>query len=67
MSTDQEALVLRLAASVARQEERSIIELRRMLLDLGMSDLEQHAAVKALRQACAGIVLTQAALFDKAA
>jgi hypothetical protein len=67
MSSDMEALVLRLAASEARQEAHSIIVLRRTLRDRGMSDLEQHAAVKALRQALASIVLTQESLFDKAA
>lgn len=67
MTAHQQALLLRLAAASITQETRSIIVLQRMLHDLGMSDMEQHAACAALRGALDSIILSQARLFDKAA
>jgi len=67
MTAHQQALLLRLAAASITQEARSIIVLQRLLHELGMSDMEQHAACAALRSALASITLSQACLFDKAA
>jgi hypothetical protein len=67
MTTHQQTLLLRLAAASIASEAYSVRALQHRLRDIGMSDLEMRAAVEALRASLAGITLSQAPLFDKAA
>jgi signal transduction histidine kinase len=67
MTTHQQTLLLRLAAASIASEVYSVRALQHRLRDLGMSDLEMRAAVEALCASLAGITLSQAPLFDKAA
>lgn len=67
MTPREKALLLRLAAAETTQEVRSIVVLRDTLRRLGWTDEAMDAAVLLVRRVLAGVVLTQALLFESEA
>lgn len=67
MTPREKALLLRLAAAETTQEVRSIVVLRDTLRRYGWTDEAMDAAVVLVRRVLAGVVLTQAQLFESEA
>lgn len=63
----EKALLLRLAAAETTDEVRSIVALRDTLRRLGWTDAAMDAASALVRRVLAGVVLTQAQLFESEA